>query len=113
MRSNKIVTSGNFIPGLTAQKTQQYIIEKDRYEQRKNQQTDGDYRRYITSLIQKNIEQGKTMDEAVEIALKDDVAKKFEYLTKNGLDIKQCFKNWAEAYISKHNKKYRNLETER
>ena len=39
------------------------------------------------------------MDEAIEIALKDDVAKIFEYLT--------------EAYISKHNKKYRNLETER
>lgn len=113
MRSNKIVTSGNFTPGLSAQNAQHYIIKKERYEQRKNQQTDGDNRRYIISLIQKNIEQGKTMDEAVEIALKDDVAKKFEYLTKNGLDIKQCFKNWAEAYISKHNKKYRNLETER
>ena len=113
MRSNKIVTSGNFIPGLTAQKTQQYIIEKDRYEQRKNQQTDGDYRRYIISLIQKNIEQGKTMDEAIEIALKDDVAKKFEYLKKNGLDIKQCFKNWAEAYIKNRKKPYRNFEIER
>ena len=32
---------------------------------------------------------------------------------KTGIYIKQCFKNWAEAYIRKHNKKYRNLETER
>lgn len=53
------------------------------------------------------------MDEAVEIALKDDVAKKFEYLTKNGLDIKQCFKNWAEAYIKNRKKPYRNFEIER
>mgnify|MGYP001656753023 FL=1 len=51
MRSNKIVTSGNFTPGLSAQNTQHYIIQKERYEQRKNQQTDGDYRRYIISLI--------------------------------------------------------------
>lgn len=53
MRSNKIVTSGNFTPGLSAQNAQHYIIKKERYEQRKNQQTDGDNRRYIISLIQK------------------------------------------------------------
>lgn len=28
MRSNKIVTSGNFTPGLSAQNTQHYIIQK-------------------------------------------------------------------------------------
>lgn len=32
MRSNKIVTSGNFTPGLSAQNTQHYIIQKERKE---------------------------------------------------------------------------------
>lgn len=61
--------------------------------------TDGDNRRYIIRLIVNNIKSGKTEEEALDIALSDEVAKSFGYLEKNGLDKRECFRNWFTSYL--------------
>lgn len=61
--------------------------------------TDGDNRRYIIRLIVNNIRSGKTEEEALDIALNDKVSKSFSYLEKNGLDKRECFRNWFTSYL--------------
>ncbi len=81
----------------------QSIIEKREKERKLT--SDSENRKYITELILKNIKDGKTQEDALDIALSDEVAKSFDYLEKNGLNKRECFKNWVKNY--EKNKKLR------
>lgn len=77
--------------------------DKTRKEQEKNNtaRNDEKTRREIIKMMWKNFKSGKAIDEAVEIAMQSKLSKSFDYLTKNGLDKKQCFKNWLQGYIKR------------
>ena len=41
---------------------------------------------------------GKSLDEAVDLIMQDDIMKEFDYWTKNNLDVKQCIINLVRTY---------------
>lgn len=62
-------------------------------------------RHNVRMKIQKFIDGGKTLDEAVEILSKDEeILKQFEYLTKNGLNLATIFKTWYKPHINNSSK---------
>lgn len=71
----------------------------------KKEPTDGDSRNYIIKLMEENIKNGKTEEEAIEIAMNDIVAERFNYLEKNGLNKKECFRNWIRGYLKTKERK--------
>ncbi len=60
---------------------------------------DRENRNNVLKSIEEYISKGKTLDEALEILSSDEVIKKqFEYLKRNGLDLRNTFKSWYESY---------------
>ena len=43
--------------------------------------------------------------EIVEKILNDSIMEKFEYLTRNGLDIKLCVTDWVQSAVKRQNVK--------
>lgn len=70
-------------------------------EQRPNRDTDTENRKRVMERIeeyrQKGIcQKGICQKEAVDLIIQDKkVLEQFDYLTKNGLDIRQCILNWS------------------
>ena len=91
--------------GMNIKRALASVAIKSRTEKESNKElrTDGDFRKYIINLIIENIQAGKSEEEALQIALNDEISKKFEYLEKQGLDIKQCFRNWERGYAKSRN----------
>lgn len=61
----------------------------------------------VIRQIEKYISEGKTLDETLDILcpknnenkyIETEYTKQFEYLTKNGLDLRNIFKSWYESY---------------
>lgn len=55
-------------------------------------------REELVKRIHKFMESGKSLDEAVELIMQDDIMEKFDYWYKNGLDVRQCIKNLVRSY---------------
>ena len=62
-------------------------------------------RDYVARTGVKYIKEGLSEEEALDKMMNDDIVKEFKYLKNNGLDIRNCFKNWIEAEIKKPRRK--------
>lgn len=58
-------------------------------------------RDYVVRTITSYVKNGLELEQALDKIMKDDIVKEFEYLRKNGIDIRTCFKNWAQREIAK------------
>ncbi len=74
---------------------------------------DKENRTKVIKQIEKYISEGKTLDEALDCIcpkneedeyINTEYAMPFEYLTKNGLDIRNIFKSWYESYQKRLNR---------
>ena len=106
----KTIKAGQRIKGgVNAKNISEDLKQKEKRKNNNIAETDGKNRQYIINLILENIKAGKTEEQALEIAINDEVAKKFEYLENNGLNKKECFRNWSRGYASSKNKKNKNF----
>ena len=82
------------------------MVRKNSEKNRANRQNeDTDNRRYvIDTIINYMTQESCSIDEAVDKIMQDPIVKKFKYLENNGLEIKNCFKNWANGIIKKNEK---------
>lgn len=79
------------IPGIAM-----YHAEKDLRESQKPQiSQDTKNRNYVVEKMTEYMQNGLTEDEAVEKIMKDPIVEQFEYLTKNKIDIRRCFRDWT------------------
>ena len=61
-----------------------------------NPNTDTQNRKRVMERIADYKEKGISQEEAVDLIMQDkDVLEQFNYLTRNGLDIRQCILNWS------------------
>lgn len=79
-----------------------YRIEKERLRKRYQKQKeelnlnqDYENRKYVKKKIAEYMETGMSQQKAVDLIMQDDIVSQFDYLKKNGLDIRQCFLNWT------------------
>lgn len=90
------IKRGELFPGMTAS-----IAKADLRRKNGNPKTkDTENREYVQNKIIEYIEKGLSKEKAIEEIMKDPIVKEFEYLTKNGLDIRICFKNWLDARMN-------------
>ena len=67
-----------------------------REEKGANPNTDTQNRKRVMERIADYKEKGISQEEAVDLIMQDkDVLEQFNYLTRNGLDIRQCILNWS------------------
>ena len=66
-------------------------------------------RDYVVREGVKYIKEGLSEEKALDKLMNDDIVKEFEYLKKNGLDIRNCFKNWINAEIKNPRRKERKI----
>ncbi len=59
---------------------------------------DSQNRRYVVDKVLEFMKCGKSLDEAVDLIMQDDIMKEFDYWTKNNLDVKQCIVNLVRTY---------------
>lgn len=69
------------------------IIQRQTEQLNLNQ--DYENRKYVKKKIAEHMEKGMSQEEAVDLIMQEDIVSQFEYLKKNGLDIRQCFLNWT------------------
>ena len=91
------IKSGELFPGMSAS-----MAKADLKREKGNPQktTDTKNREYVKDKIVEYIKSGLSEEKAIEEIMKDPIVKEFEYLTKNGLDIKECFKNWVRSKMN-------------
>lgn len=95
-----------YIPGLSASRA-----AGQAYDENRTIGSNDTYNRdYVVRTIVKDIKGGLSEEEALDKIMNDPIIKKFEYLSKNGLDIKECFRDWARRKIKKPR---RNVERSR
>ena len=86
----------NVIPGLAIHYTENYIREKAEKKPKIYDQ-DTENRKEMIRKFNEFIEAGKSIDEAVDLILQDDIMEKFDYWKKNNLDVRQCIVNVVRA----------------
>lgn len=59
---------------------------------------DSQNRRYVVDKVLEFMKCGKSLDEAVDLIMQDNIMKEFDYWTKNNLDVKQCIVNLVRTY---------------
>lgn len=80
------------------------VREKERLEKLKKEKSekgidrDSHNRKYIATRIRTYITEGMHPKEAVKRVIEEEkeIVEQFDYLTKNGLDIRKIFANWAQ-----------------
>ena len=102
-KENRFIKKGNAIPGLSAKNTQYFIEREEKRKRLPNE--DQANRQYVQNKIKQYIEQGMQQKEIVERILNDSIMEKFEYLTRNGLDIKLCVTDWVQSAVKRYNVK--------
>ena len=80
------------IPGLAA-KYIEHDIWKSNEKKPEIYDQDTQNRREMIEKARKFMAEGKTLDEAVDLIMQDDIIKKFDYCAKNNLDVRQCVMN--------------------
>lgn len=78
-------------------------------EQKRESPAENDRKNRLNILkqIEKAINEGKTLDDVLEIlATNEEINNQFRYLTKNGIDLKNVFKAWYEASQRNKDRKY-------
>ena len=80
------------------------VYEKERLEKLKKEKSekgidrDSHNRKYIATKIRMYKKDGKSEKDAVNKVIEEEkeIVKQFDYLTKNGLDIREIFANWSK-----------------
>ena len=85
-------------PGLSINYAWEQVLAKRRVEASKVQNQDSQNRKYVADKVHEYMEAGKSLDEAVDLIMQDDIIKEFDYWAKNGLDVRQCVKNLVKSY---------------
>lgn len=84
-----------YIPGLSASRA-----AGQAYDENRTIGSDDTYNRdYVVRTIVNDIKNGLSEEKALDKIMKDPIIKQFEYLSKNGLNIRECFKDWARREI--------------
>ncbi len=94
------ISKKKYIPGLSASRTAGQIYDKNRTIG----SNDTYNRKYVAKTIAENIQNGLSEEEALDKIMKDPIVKEFEYLTKNGLNLRECFKDWAQKELKRTRK---------
>lgn len=97
-------------PGIAIKRTIQYI-KQDEKNKSDTRSDDTKNRQYLVNKGIAYLKEGKNIEQALDLIMEDEVITNFEYLTKNGLDIRTCIKNWIN--IDKNRKKFENRGQER
>lgn len=90
--------SRRYIAGLAAQNTQ-YDINLNKNMENKTKKAESDdviNRRYVRGKIIEYLRSGMEKKDVVEKILNDPIMKKFDYLSKNSLNIETCVNEWVE-----------------
>ncbi len=60
--------------------------------------TDTKNREKVIRKVIQYVKEGMTKEQAIDKVIKEEkeLVENFEYLTKNGLDLKVCFNNWVK-----------------
>ena len=90
-------------------------IESDRKRQKEranpNRNTDTENRKRVVERIAEYRKKGITQEEAADLIMQDkEVLEQFNYLTKNGLDIRKCILTWSNRI---YRERQSSLEKER
>lgn len=86
-----------YIPGLSARRAAGQV-----YDENRTIGSDDTYNRdYVVRTIVKYIKDGLPEEEALDKIMNDPIVKKFEYLSNNGLNIRECFRDWTRREIKK------------
>ena len=93
------IAKQKYIPGLSASRTAGQIYDKNRTIG----SNDTYNRKYVAKTIAENIQNGLS-EEALDKIMQDPIVKEFEYLTKNGLNLRECFKDWAQRELKRTRK---------
>ena len=80
-----------YTPGLAAENTEKKVRKPCEKSQ------DFHNRHYVMDKIFEYIKEGKSEEEALDLIMQDEIVKEFEYLTKNGLNLRTCFSNWVKS----------------
>ena len=78
------------------------VEQEIRKKQKIEVSNDTQNRNYVVRAGVEYIKAGLSEEETLDKLMNDDIVKEFEYLKKNGLDIRNCFKNWIKAAMKKH-----------
>lgn len=104
-RTYKKVLSQTIMNGITNE-----IYQKEK-KKRLNPNSDTENRKRVMERIAKYRKKGVSQEEAIDLIMQDkEVLEQFNYLTKNGLDMKQCILNWSNNI---YRKQTNSLEKER
>ena len=68
-------------------------------------------RKYVIDKSIALLQQGKSIEEVMNEIMEDDIIQEFQYLAKNGLDIRNTIRQWVEANSKKIIKKENEIET--
>lgn len=103
--SDKIIKSGNFIPGVSIKNAQSYVNKMERIQKQNSPET-GDIanRKYVQNKIIEYVKEGLAKEDIIEKILKDPIMKQFEYLTNSGVKIEDCVTDWVENAINRNNR---------
>lgn len=83
--------------------------ENEKYNKHRRRQVgidiDTNKRRYVVSKIKQYMEDGMSNEEAINLVMEEkEIINQFSYLIKNGIDIKQSFRNWT-SFLNKNKDK--------
>ena len=92
------------IPGLSANYVQK-LIKKEESMQNKTVNQDTQNRKYVIQKVNEFMQEGRSIEEAVDLIMKDDIIKEFDYWVKNNLDVRQCIINLVTSNSKNRNRK--------
>ncbi len=103
INEHKLAPKKCVTPGVAIEYAAKSIMGQKNMQKSPNE--DQENRRYVQNKIKQYIEQGMQQKEIVEKILNDSIMEKFEYLTRNGLDIKLCVTDWVQSAVKRQNVK--------
>ena len=111
MRIHKVLKAGEKNYGGTNASIAASSIKEKNNKSKVNSDTEN--RAYIKRIILQKMEEGKTEEEALDIAMADDVAKEFDYFDKYKIDKREAFRDWTRREIQNKGKSKNIVENER
>ncbi len=104
----------NFIFDRKGMKRPGYNVSFVKIERAKENVTENDTqnRLHVVEEIEKGIREGKSMDEILDALCSDEeINKQFDYLKRNGLNLRTIFASWYESKQKNKNAKGNKFNT--
>lgn len=70
-------------------------------------------RTYVVDKILKYVKEQKTIDEAINLIMQEDIIDEFKYFTDNGVDLRKVFYNWSFKRVERIQKQKGNNDLEK